>query len=64
MKNWNSPSINELDVRMTASQGEASTVEAPGGFANGSFYFATYDANTYERESAECFIPVKGASVS
>ena len=58
MKNWNVPELNELDVRLTASQGNPSTVEAAGFLQNG-WNDPTYDSTLYERESADCYIPVK-----
>lgn len=58
MKNWNVPAINELDVRLTASSGQPSTVEAAGYMQNG-WHPATYDSAVYERGGPDCVIPVK-----
>ena len=63
MKTWNIPEINELDVKLTASQGVPSTVEAAG-YMQGGWHNPTYDSAVYERESADCFIPVKGQAES
>ncbi len=63
MKNWNTPSVNELDVKMTASQGIPSTVEAAGFIQNG-WNDPTYDTNTYERVSADCYLPAKTSTAS
>ena len=63
MKNWNIPEVSELDVRLTASQGDPSTVEAAGFLQNG-WHNPTYDSAVYEREGPNCFIPAKAAAQS
>ena len=63
MKNWNTPEVNELDVRLTASQGNPSTVEAAGFIQNG-WNEPTYDTALYERVDANCYLPAKAAAQS
>lgn len=63
MKVWNTPEMNELDVRMTASQGNPSTVEAAGYLYNG-WNDPTYDTAVYERVSQDCYIPAKATTAS
>ena len=63
MKNWNIPEVSELDVRLTASQGDPSTVEAAGFIQNG-WHNPTYDTAVYEKVSTDCFIPAKAAAQS
>ena len=63
MRTWNTPAINELDVRLTASSGVAGSTEQDGGFVNGRFNYAQFNSNIYEH-TGSCTIPIKGASQS
>ena len=63
MKNWNIPEVNELDVRLTASQGDPSTVEAAGFIQNG-WHNPTFDSAVYEKVDSNCFIPAKSSTQS
>lgn len=63
MKNWNIPEVNELDVRLTASQGDPSTVEAAGFIQNG-WHYPTFDSAVYEKVDSNCFIPAKSSTQS
>ena len=58
MKNWNTPEVRELDVRMTASSGIASTYEAAGYLQNG-WHDPRYDSAVYERVNENCYLPAK-----
>ena len=59
MKNWNTPEVNELDVRMTTSSGNPSTSEAAG-FLSGGWHQPTFDSSVYE-DNGDCVIAKKGA---
>ena len=63
MRTWNTPSVQDLDVRLTASQGNPSTTEAAGFMQNG-WNDPTYDTSLYEKVSSDCFIPAKSTSES
>ena len=60
MKNWNMPTIEELDVKLTASGGEPSTVEASGYLQDG-WHDPTYDQSIYEKlsEDATCVVKIE-----
>lgn len=63
MRNWNTPAILDLDVRMTASSGNPSTNEA-GGYLNGnSWVQPTFPSSVYE-DNGDCVIPVKAGAQS
>ena len=58
MKTWNTPEMNELDVRLTASSGIPANTEAGGYMSNG-WVSATYDSNQYVREEAGCIMSIE-----
>lgn len=58
MKMWNAPVMQELDVKLTASSGVASTTEAAGYLSNG-WHDATYDSSIYEKTTSDdCVVPI------
>lgn len=57
MKTWNTPSVEELETRLTASSGLPSTVEAAGYLENG-WNDPTFDESIYE-DNGDCVIPKK-----
>lgn len=59
MKNWNTPIIQELDVKLTASSGLPSTTEQAG-FLQDGWNDPTYDSSVYE-DNGDCVIPKKDA---
>lgn len=59
MRTWNTPNIQDLDVRLTASSGKESNKEQAGGFVNGSFYQAEFDSNIYVREAEGCIMSIE-----
>lgn len=63
MKNWNTPSVEELEVKLTASSGVSSTTEAAGYLDNG-WNDATYDSSIYEKETddATCTIKIENSA--
>ena len=60
MKNWNMPTIEELDVKLTADGGVPSAVEAYGYIQDG-WHDATYDQSIYEKlsEDATCVVKIE-----
>ena len=69
MKNWNIPSVEELEVKLTASEGGPGETESAGyqdpTNPNG-FVWATYDSNEYYETDRGCvdFKPNKGSTES
>ena len=63
MKNWNTPEVNELDVRMTTSSGTPSTTEAAGFLGNGGWIQPTFDSAVYE-DNGDCVIAKKSIAQS
>ena len=63
MKIWNIPSVEELEVKLTASSGVPSTSENDGGLEGG-WHDATYDSSIYEKESedATCCIKIENSA--
>ena len=63
MKMWNAPAMQELDVKLTASSGVASTTEAAGYLQNG-WHDATYDSSIYEKltDDATCTVLVENSA--
>lgn len=63
MKNWNIPTVEELEVKLTASSGVSSTAEVNGGFIEGVWHDAQYDSNIYEKltPDSECVVKVETA---
>ena len=57
MKNWNAPAVEELEVKLTASEGGPGETEQAGyqdpNTASG-FVWATYDSNEYYETEAGC----------
>ena len=62
MRTWNTPSVQDLDVRMTASSGNPSTTEAAG-YLSGGWNNPTFDSTTYE-DNGDCVIPKKSNTQS
>lgn len=62
MRNWNTPEINELDVRLTASSGNPSSTEAAG-YLSGGWHQPTFNSAIYE-DNGDCVIPKKGTAQS
>ena len=62
MRNWNTPEINELDVRLTASSGNPSHTEAAGFLSNG-WHQPTFDSAIYE-DNGDCVIAKKSTAQS
>lgn len=62
MRTWNTPAINELDVRLTASSGIPSSNEAAGYLSNG-WHLPTFNSSTYE-DNGDCVIPKKSGGQS
>ena len=63
MRNWNTPEINELDVRLTASSGIPSSNEAGGFLGNGGWNNPTFDSAIYE-DNGDCVIAKKSTAQS
>lgn len=59
MKTWNTPVMEELEVKLTASSGMPSTTEAAGFLQNG-WNDATYDSAISEKltDDATCTSPI------
>lgn len=62
MRNWNTPNIQDLDVRLTASSGKPSTAEQAGFMQNG-WNDPTFNSNVYE-DNGDCVIPIKAGAQS
>ena len=62
MKNWNTPEVNELDVRMTTSSGYPASSEAGGYLGNG-WNPPTFNSAIYE-DNGDCVIAKKGIAQS
>lgn len=62
MKMWNAPAMQELDVKLTASSGVASTTEAAGYIQNG-WNKPTYDSAIYEKltDDATCTVKIENS---
>ena len=63
MRNWNTPNILDLDVRLTASSGNPSTTEAAGFLGNGTWNQPTFDSAIYE-DNGDCVIAKKDIAQS
>lgn len=63
MKMWNAPVMQELDVKLTASSGVASTTEAAGYLQHG-WIDATYDSSIYEKltDDATCTVKIENSA--
>ena len=63
MKTWNIPSVEELNVMLTASSGVPGTSEAPG-YQQDGWNSASYDSSIYEKESndADCVIKIENSA--
>lgn len=60
MKTWNIPSVEELEVKLTASSGVPGNTEGAGYLDNG-WHDAIYDTSIYEKTTpdAVCTIPIE-----
>lgn len=58
MRTWNTPSVQDLDVRMTASSGNPGATEAPGYLGNGGWVQPTFNSAVYE-DNGDCVIAKK-----
>ena len=63
MKNWNTPEVNELDVRMTTSSGNPAATEAAGFLGNGGWVQPTFNSAIYE-DNGDCVIAKKDIAQS
>ena len=63
MRTWNTPAINELDVRLTASSGMPSSNEAAGYLGGNGWVNPTFNSAVYE-DNGDCVIGVKGGGQS
>lgn len=63
MRNWNTPAINELDVRLTASSGNPATNEAAGFIGAGGWHNPTFNSAIYE-DNGDCVIAKKDSCQS
>lgn len=63
MRTWNTPAINELDVRLTASSGIPSNGENGGYNTGNGWASSTYNSSVYEH-TGTCVIPVKAGGQS
>lgn len=63
MKNWNIPSVEELEVKLTASSGVPDVTERAGYLQNG-WNDATFDSSIHEKESDDstCTIPIENSA--
>lgn len=63
MKTWNTPSVEELEVKLTASSGVPSTTEAAGYLQDG-WHDATYDSSTHEKltDDATCTVKIEDSA--
>ena len=58
MKNWNIPSVEDLEVKLTASSGVPAVTEANGYLQDG-WNDPTYDSSIWEKESDDSTCTIK-----
>ena len=63
MRTWNTPSVQDLDVRMTASSGNPGATEAAGYLGGGTWNQPTFDSAVYE-DNGDCVIAKKATAQS
>ena len=63
MRTWNTPSVQDLDVRMTASSGNPAPTEVAGYLGNGGWNQPTFDSAVYE-DNGDCVIAKKDVAQS
>jgi hypothetical protein len=62
MRNWNTPAINELDVRLTASSGIPASNEQAG-YLSGGWHNPTFNSAVFE-DNGDCVIAKKDSCQS